>query len=331
MTDSENTFNPTLNRRKFLKGAVLFTLGAYAITNQSPPSVDTKTTVPPTYRHEIAGQDLYFSRMTNSPQEALTTKEGLVFDLVSQQFLQPREGQHETLLLGSAPAFDRWRDSQITPALIQSSVTLSHIVHAATANLDMWGKVLREKVEAFGKIPQDFIAQNPEYRIPKDTPNPLLRAQTVASALASRLVYDRMSPETFADLSLQKRIDLGYTNCFEFSLISTAALAQQGLPSEILYFQFKSPGGKESAHVMNILNLQGTCVAMDISTHGKDMKPLSTYLRSYFDAGFILNKGTQTTSIIAQESYPLFPWHDSSWINNTDISFSIPNMLNTQL
>lgn len=325
MPDSESTFNPRLDRRSFLRNSALFGLGLLlgSDNNRHTYASETINARPLIYTHEIAGHELNFSRMLDSPQAPITTGEGLVFDLVSRQFLQPEENRYQKLLLGSAPAFNRWRDSHVTPDFVQGSSTLSDIVQAATANLDKWGPVLKEKADTFGEIPQEFIAQNPEYQLPNATPNRLLRAITVANALAAKLIYDRMAPETFADLPLQVRIDRGYTNCFEFSLISAAALAQQGLPSEVLYFQFINPEGKSAGHVMNILNINGTCVAMDIAILGKDMKPLSTYLEDYFDAGCDLNNNLQTTSIIAQESYPPFPWHESQWVTNPTLRMSI--------
>lgn len=317
-------------------------LGASAIQSPEQPVLFRNP-----IKHMVNDVPIWFGEYVKKPIGRYTSAFGEYFNLETRQHIPSQECKDRMLLLGDSPAFEEGRDTHITPEFANST-TINNILAKGDENINLWVQALSKSQKDISNSSQ-YEKHNTQFTKLTNhessfTPNQLLKLRQYTNAISDVLNYDQFSPAEFSELSLSERLQAGYTNCQEFTLTTAVILASEQLkmPSEILRFSYKlSPEKIEQLikldekrkgrplteaelevindpyrdHVCNIINFNNTPVVIDTTTFGGNAMTLKNYFRSFTQDGIELSSTVRSTSILSQDSYKPFPWHDPEWIN----------------
>lgn len=329
---------------------VIPTIGAS--TNQPSPEQAQETIEPveEIFTHKIIDGDftfeLSFKALPIKPTSPYISNDGKYYDLAKKQYVNIDQCTPDMLLLGNGPAFVDGRDTMITPDFVINPIT-EKIIATGMENINKYVRQASRNnintgvVEVGGIVTESKVETDENVNF---TPSKLLKLRQFEKAIADTLNYDREAPYKVIDLSLADRLKAGATNCQEFSITTAMILAGEPLymPSEILHFGYQLPTGEieklikqkekdkgsklsdeelkilqnpNRAHVCNVINFNGTPVIIDSTSFGDGPSSLADYFGKYIKNDIKITTPIKFTSVLAQNSYQAFPWHDAEWVN----------------
>lgn len=311
-------------------GAAMLVVPTIGASHNEEPLEQTQETIKPVeelFTHLISDEDfsfeLSFKALPIKPKSPYISVDGKYYDLAKKQYVDSNQCTPDMLLLGNGPAFVDGRDTMITPEFVINPIT-EKIIATGNENINKYVRQATRNNTDIDTIEIGGIITENKAKVDENvnfTPSKLLKLRQFEKAIADTLNYDREAPYKVINLSLAERLKAGATNCQEFSLTTAMILSGEPLcmPSEILHFGYQLPDGENKAHVCNVVNFNNSPVVIDSTSFGDGPSSLADYFGKYIKNGIKITTPIKFTSVLAEDSYQAFPWHDSEWINTEAI------------